>query len=322
MSLNGKVIVVTGGGSGIGAAAALHFASEGARVVISGRRLDALVAVAAKNKNILAVQGDAAVDADLERLKSETLKAFGHIDGVFLNAGYEGAGKRLADTTAAELAQVFVVNNVGPILGIKHFADELAKTSGAFIITSSGVAEFTPVSTPAESIGPYVASKAGADHIVRAFNVPLQQKRVRIVSVNPAVYSSEMSEKVIGMQELAAMGIKSDSQFAFMLNPLGNLGNAIDVAKVAGAVFSGESKYESGHNALVFPSRVAGEPLTEDSQHFHNHISDASPFQASYATAEWKDFRGVRLDEIKLFETRLEIAKHAAVVKAATEQQK
>jgi NAD(P)-dependent dehydrogenase (short-subunit alcohol dehydrogenase family) len=117
MSLKGKVIVVTGGGSGIGAAAALHFASEAAHVVISGRRLDALKAVAAKNKSIVAVQGDATDEADLERLKQETLKAFGRIDGVFLNAGYEGAGKTLAETSAAELAQVFVVNNVGPILG-------------------------------------------------------------------------------------------------------------------------------------------------------------------------------------------------------------
>ena len=320
MSLKGKTIIVTGGGSGIGAVSALHFAAEGANVVVSGRRLEALQKVAAGHPNIVAVQGDAAVEADLERLKSAALKAFGRIDSVFLNAGVEGSGRPLADTSAEELAAVFRTNNVGPILGIKHFAEQVGQHGGAIVVTSSLVSAATPYSFPVDDLGAYVASKAGVDATVRAFHVPLLQRGVRLFSVNPGLYDTDMAAKVTSIKSLAAVGIKSNADFAFAFAPLGNIGHGIDVARTVAALVAGTSKYPTGHSIAVLPSLVAGEPLTSDLDSFYPSLAAQVPMTHSFSTANWKTFDGSDYSPAKLAELRAAIQKHAEIVAAASKK--
>jgi NAD(P)-dependent dehydrogenase (short-subunit alcohol dehydrogenase family) len=322
MSLAGKVVIVTGGGSGIGATSARLFASEGAHVVVTGRRkanLDAVVREikAAGKGDALAVQADVTNDADWYKIKAETLSKFGRVDFLLNNAGFEGSGEALAGCSDKDLVSIFAINNVGPLLGVKHFADELAKTKGGVAIISSVAGLITKFSMPSDGFSPYAMTKSAAEGFVRSLHLPLLQRGVRIFGINPAVYSSEMVDKITASEVTRVIGVTSPAAFAFGFNPLGNLGNPIDVAKVILATINGTSKLGSGDGFAVMPSPTEGEPIVVATNYFNQHLSDNVSLTALYADAPLLDFKGEPVPAEKAASLKAAITKHQQTVAEA-----
>ncbi|MGE0766640.1 MAG: SDR family oxidoreductase [Hyphomicrobiaceae bacterium] len=131
-----KVVVVTGGGSGIGRATALTCAKEGARVLITGRRAEPLSDTASQNANIYCIVADVAEPADANRTIAAALDRWRRLDVLVNNAG-AGAIFRLSDATAERIAAIYSVNVIGPSLLAAAALRHLEATNGSIINIST-----------------------------------------------------------------------------------------------------------------------------------------------------------------------------------------
>jgi NAD(P)-dependent dehydrogenase (short-subunit alcohol dehydrogenase family) len=147
MSSEGKVAVVTGGGSGIGKAAALSLAADGWRVAITGRRLDRLQeVVTAGGKNVLAVQGDVTDPKSVHALFTKVVEAFGRLDLLFNNAGVNAPGVPMDALTVEQWQNVVNTNLTGVFLCAQEAVRIMKQQTprGGRIINNGSIAAHTP----------------------------------------------------------------------------------------------------------------------------------------------------------------------------------
>jgi NAD(P)-dependent dehydrogenase (short-subunit alcohol dehydrogenase family) len=147
MSSEGKVAVVTGGGSGIGKAAALALAADGWRVAITGRRLDRLQeVVVAGGKNVLAVQGDVTDPKSVHMLFTKVVEAFGRLDLLFNNAGVNAPGVPMDALTVEQWQNVVNTNLTGVFLCSQEAVRIMKQQTprGGRIINNGSIAAHTP----------------------------------------------------------------------------------------------------------------------------------------------------------------------------------
>lgn len=190
--LDGKVVLVTGAGSGIGRASAILFAEEGARVCLLDRDADANEATRA------AIGGDAArcwtCDVADEPSVAGTvdaiLAAFGRLDGAFNNAGIEMANKLVADLDMAEWQRMVAVNLTGVFLCMKHETRAMKATGGAIVNMSSGDGIIG-----APHAADYVAAKHGVVGLTRAAACEARYTSVRVNTVLPGLILTPMVEE-------------------------------------------------------------------------------------------------------------------------------
>ncbi len=177
--LSGKIAIVTGGNSGIGLATAKLFATEGAQVVITGRRKAELeAAVAQIGHGALGIQGDVSNLADLDTLYAEIKRKFGRIDVLFANAGVCDLAT-LGAVTEAHFDKLFDINVKGLLFTVQK-ALPLIVDGGAIILTSSiantkGMAAF----------GVYSATKAAVRSFARTWTTELKDRKIRVNAVSP-----------------------------------------------------------------------------------------------------------------------------------------
>jgi len=193
--MRNKVIIVTGGSSGIGLAAAQKFAAAGAKVVITGRRASALDAVVSRNPNLAALTADASQPEDAERTIGHTVDTFGRLDVLVNNAG-AGAILPLADATQQRIEDIFAVNVVGPSLLAAAALPYLEISKGAIVNVSS-----TYGHRPIAGLSHYAASKAALEQLTRCWALELAPLGVRVNSV--AAGPTE-SGALTGMMQLSA----------------------------------------------------------------------------------------------------------------------
>jgi NAD(P)-dependent dehydrogenase (short-subunit alcohol dehydrogenase family) len=204
---SGQVVVVTGGGRGIGRATALEFASEGANIVVCGRRMDALEEAADEARRwgveAAVLRCDVAVDEDLVNLVDRTIERFGRIDVLVNNAGVV-AGGRLDEISADDVARMVGVNVWGPIrlsqLALPHMR---AAKSGTIV----------NISSMAGRMGmPYYATYCASKFAMRGFSEALRRELapdgVHVVAVFPGGTATDMTESIefdrIGMPAATA----------------------------------------------------------------------------------------------------------------------
>ena len=161
-ALKDKVVIVTGGSSGIGRAAALRFAEAGATVVITGRRAAALDEAAGDHRNISTVVADAASPDDAARTVAKAVKAYGRLDVLVNNAG-AGAILPLTNATAERIHSIFAVNVLGASLLATAALPHLAQSKGAIVNVSSTYGQ-----KPVAGLSHYAASKAALEHLTAA----------------------------------------------------------------------------------------------------------------------------------------------------------
>ncbi|KAJ8721917.1 hypothetical protein PYW08_004319 [Mythimna loreyi] len=190
MSFQDKVVIVTGGSSGIGAATAIKFAEEGAKVAIVGRNKAKLDNVAKQCGNPLVIVADVSKDADVKRIISETLKHFGKLDILINNAGI---GQQ-ANIQAGDAMAVFdnvLSTNLRSVVYLTHLAaPHLVKTKGN-IVNISSIAALRAVGVGYFS---YCTSKAGLDHFSRSVAQELAESGVRVNIINPGPVRTDIVE--------------------------------------------------------------------------------------------------------------------------------
>lgn len=184
--LQDKIAIVTGASSGIGRAAALLFASEGARVVVAGRRaaeLDRLVGeIASAGGDAVAVAGDVCDEDHAADLAATALDRFGGLDIAFNNAGIIGESLPVADLPAASWRSVLDTNLTGAYLGVKHQIPALvARGGGTIILTSSFVGHTAAM----PGMGAYAASKAGMIGLMKVLAAELGPQAIRVNALLP-----------------------------------------------------------------------------------------------------------------------------------------
>src|SRR5215472_12818627 len=193
----GKVALITGGGSGIGRATAVAFAREGAQVVIGNRsveRGEETVSMIHKAGGMASFQRtDVIVAAEIEALVEHTVKICGRLDFAFNNAGIEGDVKpTLIDHTEANFDAVMDINVKGVWLSMKYEIPQMLKTGGGAIVNCSSVAGV--VGFP--GIGIYSASKHAVIGLTKAAALEYSARGIRVNAVNPAVIDKEMVDRL------------------------------------------------------------------------------------------------------------------------------
>jgi NAD(P)-dependent dehydrogenase (short-subunit alcohol dehydrogenase family) len=238
--LSGKVAVITGGNSGIGFATAKRFAEEGADVVITGRRKKELdEAASAIGKNVLAVQGDVSVLADLDRLYATVKQTRGHIDILFANAGI-GSFAPLGAISEEHFDQLVGINVKGLLFTVQK-ALPLFRDGGSIILNSSvagrkGIAGFSV----------YNATKAAVRSFARTWTSDLKERKIRVNSISPG----PIETPIFGKMGLSQDQLQEFSNFLSAL-PLGRTGRPEEIASVALFLASDESSYITGVDLCV-----------------------------------------------------------------------
>ncbi|KAJ2943003.1 hypothetical protein O0L34_g15194 [Tuta absoluta] len=187
MSYKNKVVIVTGASSGIGAATAILFAKEGADVVMIGRNLVKLNAIAtecAKYRKPHVVNADVSKDEDAERIIQETVDRFGKIDVLVNNAGIGVFGTILGGDYVQAYDAVSKVN-IRAVIHLTVLATPHLIASKGNIVNISSISGIKNNSLA--KMGPYSVSKAALDHFTRGAALELAPSGIRVNSVNPGI---------------------------------------------------------------------------------------------------------------------------------------
>jgi 3-oxoacyl-[acyl-carrier protein] reductase len=241
--LQSKVAIVTGASKGIGASIARQLAAEGAAVVVNyaSSKSDAERVVGDITRNggrAIAVQGDVAKQADVDRLFADTKKAFGRLDILVNNAGvYEFAP--LEAVTEAKYRRQFDTNVLGILLASQAAVRHFDAAGGSIINVGSLAGTATP---PTGSV--YNATKAAVDAITRTLAKELGPRNIRVNALNPGTVETE------GVH--AAGFIGSDFlKDAIARTPLGRIGQPQDIAPVAAFLASPDAAWVTGETLVV-----------------------------------------------------------------------
>jgi len=216
-----RVVIVTGGSSGIGRATALRFAAQGDKVVITGRRPAPIQATAAEHANIVGVVADAASPTDAGRTVAETLDRWGRLDALINNAG-AGAILPLAEATAERITEILSVNVVGPSLLAAAALPHLQSTSGTIINVSSTFGH-----KPGALLSHYAASKAALEHLTRCWALELAPVGIRVNAVAAGPTESGALTGMMGLSPQQAASLKEQERAQI---PLGRRGIPDDIA--------------------------------------------------------------------------------------------
>ena len=236
--LDGKVALITGGGTGIGAACARVFAQEGAAVVITGRRKDVLEAVAkdiAKAKGrALAVAGSVTDEAHAQSAVAQATRAFGRLDVLVNNAGALAFGKLLHETDEAAWNDMLATNLTGAYRMIKAAVPEMIKAGSGSIVNVSSVVSLVGI----PMLAAYSASKGGMDALTRCVAMDYAQQNIRCNSVCPGLVDTPMASGLINDKDALAQLMTA--------YPLGRPGTSEEVAKLILYLASDESAWMTG----------------------------------------------------------------------------
>ena len=236
--LDGKVALITGGGTGIGAACARLFAQEGAAVVITGRRKDALETVVKdieKNKGrALAVAGSVTDEAHAQAAVAQAVRSYGKLDILVNNAGTGAFGKPLHETDEATWNEMLAINLTGTYRMVKAAVPELIKTGGGSIVNVSSIASLVGIPMTAA----YSASKGGMDALTRCVAIDYAQQKIRCNSVCPGRGDTPMASGLIDNKDALAQIMTA--------YPLGRYGTSEEVAKLILYLASDESAWMTG----------------------------------------------------------------------------
>jgi NAD(P)-dependent dehydrogenase (short-subunit alcohol dehydrogenase family) len=252
--LEGKVAVITGGASGMGAASAVLFAREGADIVVADVQdeLGEAVAAACRAEGVHAVfrHTDVTVEDDIAAAVAVAVKELGGLHVMFNNAGGGGPiGLERVRVESWDAAQALLVRSV--FLGIKHAAPELRKSGGGSIISTSSNAGLRPLAHNHA----YSTFKAAVIMLTQSAALTLGPDNIRVNCITPGWIVTPLLSKGIGREEASLRAVAAVAQ------PIPRCGEAEDVAQAALFLASEDSSFISG---VTLP--VDGAWLTQANQ--------------------------------------------------------
>ena len=242
--LQGKVALVTGGTSGIGRAAAIAYAREGANVVVAGRRAaegeETVRLVRSQGREAIFVRTDVAQESQVKNLIARTLEQFGRLDFAFNNAGIEQAPTPFLEQTVETYDQVMDINVKGVWLSMKYEIPAMLKTGGGSIVnTSSGLGV---IAMPGIEI--YAASKHAVIGLTKSAALEFGKQGIRVNAVLPAAIDTEMFQRFAGDNPEFRAHVSA-------LHPIGRIGKSEEIADAAIWLSSSKSSFVTGHSLLV-----------------------------------------------------------------------
>src|SRR5213595_2189592 len=241
----GKVALVTGGGSGICRATAQAFAREGAQVVIGNRNVqrgeETVSMIHDAGGTASFKRTDVLIAAEIEALVDHAVKTYGRLDMAFNNAGTEGEVQpTLVEQTEANFDAVIGINVKGVWLSMKYEIPRMLEQGGGAIVNCASVAGI--IGFP--GIGIYVASKHAVIGLTKTAALEYSAQGIRINAVNPAVIDIEMVDRLAD-----GMNVKKDDLITF--HPIGRLGRVEEVAEAVLWLCSDKASFVTGHSMMV-----------------------------------------------------------------------
>ena len=241
-SVKGKVALVSGGGSGIGAATAVLLARRGASVVVSDINEKAAQATVDKiisaGGNAAAFKANVAVAADAEATVEFAKKTFGGLHLAFNNAGIVGPEKLIGELSPEGWKSVIDINLNGVFYGLRYEIPAILESGGGAIVNTSSIAGLIGIS----NIGAYVASKHAVAGLTKSASLDYATKGIRINSVHPGYIDTP----------LIAPWTDTDLKTTLIgLHPIGRLGKAEEVANVVAFLLSDEASFMNGAQIAV-----------------------------------------------------------------------
>ncbi|PIA38094.1 hypothetical protein AQUCO_02800025v1 [Aquilegia coerulea] len=242
--LEGKVALITGGASGIGASTAKLFAKYGAKVVIADNQDDLGGSVCKEVEDIKYIHCDVSQENDIKYAVDTTMSNYGQLDVMFNNAGLLGGrnASQILTSDIQDFKKVFDVNVYGGFLGAKHAARVMIPARKGSIIFTSSAASVTAGDTPHS----YTASKHAVVGLAKNLCAELGQYGIRVNCISPYAIATPMNTNFMGLDQTEAEGIMSEAA-----NLKGLVLKAEDIAEAAVFLGSDESRYISGINLVV-----------------------------------------------------------------------
>lgn len=246
-SIQGFATLVTGGGSGIGEAAAAKLAADGAHVTICGRTEERLIgaverisATAADGATVAHIVADVTSEGDVQAAIAASTAITGQLDGLFACAGGSTGMGPLATADVASIRSTMELNYIGTFLCLKHGAAQMAKQgSGGSIVGCSSHAGQDPM----RYLGGYGGAKAGLDHLCRVSADEMGRFGVRVNSIQPGIVATELMEPITGG------GALLDDYIPQI--PLGRVGQPEEIAEMVRFLIGPESAWITGQAFAV-----------------------------------------------------------------------
>lgn len=191
LGLNGKVVVITGGATGMGLESALRFGEEGCSVAICGRRKEkldeAMALLESKGINSFAKVVDVTHEDECEAFGDDVIAKFGRLD-IWINNAGRPIHKAMMDTDLEEWHDVIDTDLTSIFIGTKAAAKRMPKEGGVVLNAGSFQSIF-----PAAGSGPYGAAKAGVCSLTRSFAAELASRNIRVLTYIPGVIETPMA---------------------------------------------------------------------------------------------------------------------------------
>jgi NAD(P)-dependent dehydrogenase (short-subunit alcohol dehydrogenase family) len=257
--LEGRVAIITGGASGIGAGTARLFVEAGARVVIGDMQVE-------KGEQVARDLGDAARfqraevsrEADVKALVEFADATWGRLDCLFNNAGFAGVFGPIHETPAEEFDLTFAVLTRGVFLGMKHAAPLLCRGGGAIINTASVAALAGGYSSHA-----YSAAKAAVIQLTRSVALELGPQGVRVNAISPGFIATPLALDTVGRSGSGGDAAEVAKQQMAASQPIQRAGEPEDIGRLALWLASDAATYVTGQNFVVDGGLTAGRPWAD-----------------------------------------------------------
>jgi len=254
--LEGKSVIITGAGSGIGRAASLLFTREGARLIAVDRTEGVTETVDQIRKaggTAEAVIADAGSEQDVVAYIDKALAAYGKLDAIWANAGISGGLVPLAEQTVEHWQEILRINLIGAFLAVKYAIPHMTRQGHGSIICTASVAGLKA----GASGHPYAASKAGVISLVQTTAYSLSGTGVRINAICPGLIETGMTRPIFDNAKQRGTEGKIGQ-----LNPLKRAGQPHELAAMGLFLASDDASYVNGQAIPVDGGLTASMPYT------------------------------------------------------------
>jgi len=246
-NLEHKVVLITGGGSGIGRSTAHLFSDEGARVIVSDMNEDGglktVEEIKKKKGDAVFIKCNVSEEVEVKTMIEKTIEHFGKLDYAYNNAGIEGTRSSPVDMTSESWNRIIDTNLRGVWLCMKYEIPAMIKNGKGSIVNCSSIAGLVGF----EQASAYVASKHGVLGITKSVAIEYAKQNIRINAVCPGVIKTPMLDRFT----------KGDDSMFAQMNPMGRIGRPEEIAECVLWLCSDKSSYVTGQEIVADGGWVA-----------------------------------------------------------------